>query len=60
VGTSWVTKIKERGERLDETAFVVDVEEEDIFQKVSPGWWSTHGRERVLMTSDENPWSQEH
>lgn len=34
VGISWVTRSKEKGEKLDEAAFAVKVEEEDIFQKV--------------------------
>lgn len=34
VGISWVTRSKEKGEKLDEDAFLVDVSEEDIFQKV--------------------------
>lgn len=35
VGISWITRSKEKGEKLDEEAFLVDVSEEDIFQKVS-------------------------
>ena len=34
VGISWVTKSKEKGEKLDEKAFEVKVEDEDVFQKV--------------------------
>jgi hypothetical protein len=37
-----VTKSKERGERQDESRFLVDVAEEDVFQKVrnrgTPRW----------------------
>ncbi|KAK4685299.1 hypothetical protein P7C73_g4856, partial [Tremellales sp. Uapishka_1] len=33
VGISWVTKSKERGSRLDENEFKVEVGEEDVFQK---------------------------
>lgn len=36
VGISWVTRSKEKGERLDEAPFVIDIAEEDVFQKVSP------------------------
>ena len=35
VGISWVTKSKEKGERLEEAAFTVNVDDEDVFQKVS-------------------------
>ena len=34
MGISWVTKSKEKGERLPEDRFVVEVGEEDVFQKV--------------------------
>lgn len=34
VGISWVTKSKEAGKRLDEEPYRVEVEEEDVFQKV--------------------------
>lgn len=34
VGISWVLKVKEKGERLEEGRFSVEVAEEDIFQKV--------------------------
>lgn len=36
VGISWVTKSKEKGERLSEDRFLVDVADEDVFQKVRP------------------------
>ncbi|ORX33582.1 hypothetical protein BD324DRAFT_584838 [Kockovaella imperatae] len=35
VGIGWVTKSKEKGEKLDEGAFAVNVEDEDVFSKVS-------------------------
>lgn len=37
VGISWVTRSKEKGERLDEQPFAVKVADEDIFQKVHYG-----------------------
>lgn len=38
VGISWVTKSKEAGKRLEEGPYRVEVAEEDIFQKVRPGY----------------------
>ena len=35
VGLSWVTKCKQKGERLDEAAYLVKVADEDVFQKVN-------------------------
>lgn len=53
VGISWVTKSKEKGERLDEASFLVKVAEEDIFQKVK-----LKALNRMTHNRDENPWNQ--
>jgi hypothetical protein len=35
VGITWVTRSRDRGERLNEDGFRVEVADEDVFQKVS-------------------------
>ena len=65
VGIGWVTRSKEKGEKLEEAEFKVKVEEEDIFQKVSLAHSTFKaGNERKecsmieLTSSDGSLWNQ--
>ena len=55
VGISWVTRCKEKGSRLDESTYVVEVDKEDIFQKVRA---SACFSAMAAYISDANLWSQ--
>lgn len=58
VGISWVTKSKEAGKRLDEEPYRVEVEEEDIFQKVRIDAAQGIQVQRLIQDSGGRVWSR--
>jgi hypothetical protein len=51
VGLTWVTKSKEKLERLDEGLFKVDVGGEDVFQKVR--WTILDSKHKLTVWPEE-------